>query len=305
MQSLWKIVGSPRYILIFEAAARHGSFTRAASELNVQQPAVSAAIKQLEQALGAPLFLRSHKKVELTPLGAGYYAEVSKALHQILEATRTVQSEARSAIVTLCASTAFNTYWMMPRLRTLRDLHPEIDLRLQSSDREPDIDDEGISLAVRRGDGDWPGCHAFLIAPEVIYPIASPGLMAQTAVRRREDILAATLIHLEEPVRERPGWKDWFEAQNCTVTIPPSGLRLNDYALVLNAAISGEGFAFGWNHLAADLVSNNLLDARREWSWHTGMGFYLVWSKARPLSDNAERVRDWLISAAGGGQTAG
>nr|WP_319385564.1 LysR substrate-binding domain-containing protein [uncultured Roseibium sp.] len=304
MQSLWKTVGSPRYILIFEAAARHGSFTRAASELNVQQPAVSAAIKQLEQALGAPLFLRSHRKVELTPVGAGYYAEVSKGLHQILEATRAVQSEARSAIVTLCASTAFNTYWMMPRLRTLRDLHPEIDLRLQSSDREPDIDDEGISLAVRRGDGDWPGCHAFLIAPEVIYPIASPGLMAQAAVRRREDILTATLIHLEEPVRERPGWKDWFEAQNCAVTIPPSGLRLNDYALVLNAAISGEGFAFGWNHLAADLVANNLLHARREWSWHTGMGFYLVWSKARPLSENAERVRDWLISAADSGQTA-
>ncbi|WP_299475889.1 LysR substrate-binding domain-containing protein [uncultured Roseibium sp.] len=298
MQNLWKIVGSPRYILIFEAAARHGSFTRAAAELNVQQPAVSAAVKNLENALGAPLFRRAHKKVELTPVGARFYAELSKGLHQILEATRSVQAEARNAIVTLCASTAFNTYWMMPRLRTLRDLHPDIDLRLQSSDREPDIDDGGITLAVRRGDGRWPGCNASLIAEEVIYPIASPALMSASDLKCKEDILEHTLIHLEEPVRERPSWKDWFDAQGCEVAIPPSGLRLNDYALVLNAAISGEGFAFGWNHLAFPLIENSLVSARQDWSWRTGMGFYLVWSKSRPLSENAERVRNWLISAA-------
>ncbi|CTQ61503.1 DNA-binding transcriptional LysR family regulator [Labrenzia sp. EL_208] len=298
MQNLWKIVGSPRYILIFEAAARHGSFTRAAAELNVQQPAVSAAVKRLEQALGAPLFRRSHKKVELTPAGARFYAETSKGLHQILEAAHAVQAGARNAIVTLCASTAFNTYWMMPRLRTLRDLHPNIDLRLQSSDREPDIDDGGITLAIRRGDGRWPGCHAALIAEETIYPIASPALMTAAELRHKADILGHTLIHLEEPVRERPSWKDWFDAQGCNVAIPPSGLRLNDYALVLNAAISGEGIAFGWNHLARPLVRKKLLNARMDWSWRTGMGFYLVWSKSRPLSENAERVRKWFVSAA-------
>ena len=299
MQELWRLLNSPRHLIVFEAAARLGSFTRAATELNVQQPAVSATIKQLEASLGLSLFKRSHKKIELTGPGERFFNDVSRALDQILISARAVRQYGQNDHVTLNASSAFVFYWMMPRLGALHNLHPDIDLRLQSSDREPDFGSEQISLAVRRGAGSWPDCHAALIAPEVIYPVASPRVL-QAAVNLKSvpNLLHERLIHLEEPVRERPTWKQWFSQFGVHDREPVAGLRFNDYALVLQAAIAGEGFAFGWDHTVAPLIEQGLLSAKRSWAWETGLGFYLVWSKSRPLAEKAELVRDWIISQA-------
>lgn len=295
MQELWRLLTSPRHLIVFEAAARHGSFTRAAEELNVQQPAVSAAIKQLEQSLGVALFSRHHKKIVLTAAGTRLFADVSQALEQVLTSARAVRQLGRSDHVTLNASSAFNVYWLMPRLHQLHERHPEVDLRLQTSDREPDIDAENISLAVRRGDGRWPGCEAVLIAPEVITPVAAPAIMAEAgALSQVSDLLAQRLIHLEEPIRERPTWPQWFRHFGVDLPAPEQGLRLNDYALVLQAAIAGEGFAFGWQHVTDPLVRRGVLAGCEGWSWHTGLGFYLVWSRSRPLSPAARAVRDWI-----------
>lgn len=299
MQELWKLVTSPRHLMVFEAAARRGSFTRAAQELNVQQPAVSAAIRQLEEALGVRLFRREHKRVELTEAGRKLASDVTIGLEKILASAQSLQNRQRLDHVTLNASSAFNYYWMMPRLSALHDEYPMIDLRLQTSDREPDIDAEGISLAIRRGNGKWADCHAAHIADEIIYPIANPQVMRSAInLTTVPNLLHERLIHLEEPVRDRPGWRDWFAYHGVEGRAPGAGLRLNDYALVLQAAMAGEGFAFGWDHVAQGLVTQGLLAARREWAWHTGQAFYLVWSKRVPLTPQAEAVRDWILSVA-------
>lgn len=296
MQELWRLVSSPRHIMVFEAAARLASFTRAAEELNVQQPAVSAAIKQLENSLGVALFKRQHKKVSLTAAGSRLFADVSRACEQLLISAQSVKQLSRTEYVTLNASSAFNFYWMMPRLAALHHHHPGIDLRLQTSDREPDIDAENISLAVRRGDGHWPGCEAALIADEEIYPVAAPQVLATaTNLRSLPSLLHQRLIHLEEPIRERPTWQQWFSHFGVHNPTVQGGLRLNDYAMVLQAAMAGEGFAFGWKHITDLLVADGLLAARKDWSWKTGRGFYLVWSKNRPLSDAAADIRDWIL----------
>lgn len=297
MQELWKLVSSPRHLLVFEAAARTGSFTRAARELNVQQPAVSATIRQLEEALGARLFARAHRSVTLTHAGERLFNDVSAAFGQIHRTAAMLSQRAAQAHVTLSASTAFAHYWMVPRLSQFHAAHPDIDLRLQTSEREPDIGTEDISLAIRRGNGNWPGCAAHLIAPEVISPIAAPRVMAAAmGLKAVGNLLDQSLIHLEEPVRERPGWADFFDHWKVPYTEPKTGLRLNDYALVLQAAIAGEGFAFGWHHVTEQMIRQGLLAARRDWAWETGLGFYLVWSSASPLSPQAEKVRDWLVS---------
>lgn len=299
MQELWKLLTSPRHLIVFEAAARHLSFTRAAAELNVQQPAVSAAIKQMEESLGVILFHRSHRKVVLTKAGERLFADVSIGLDHILSSARGIWQRGQNDHVTLSVSTAFAYYWMVPQLEALHTAHPDVDLRLQTSDREPDIDAEGISLAIRRGNGSWPGVHAALIAPEVIYPIASPQVMAAAVnLKTIPNLLHERLIHLEEPVRERPTWGQWFSHFGITEREPKAGLRLNDYALVLQAAMAGEGVAFGWKHVTQGLIAKGLLAAREDWSWETGKGFYLVWSKTTPLIPQAERVRDWMIGTA-------
>ncbi len=297
MRNLWNQLCSPRHLMVFEAAARCGSFTRAATELNVQQPAVSATIRQLEERLGTLLFLRSHRQVTLTSAGERLFADVSRSFEQLTQSATAITQLSHADHVTLNASTAFNNHWMMPRLAALKDTYPDTDLRLQTSDREPDIHSENINLAVRRGDGNWAGCDSALIAPEIIYPVASPRVMAAAVnLTNQPNLLHQRLIHLEEPIRERPVWRDWFDSFGISADIPTSGLRLNDYALVLQAAMAGEGFAFGWNHVARGLVAQGMLAARTDWSWHTGKGFYLVWSKLRPMSADTARVRDWIIA---------
>jgi DNA-binding transcriptional LysR family regulator len=298
MQNLWSLFTSPRHLVVFEAAARSGSFTLAARELNVQQPAVSAAIKQLETSLGVTLFRRSHRRVDLTNAGNRLFADVTRAYEQLADSAAAIRQTSSSDHVTLSASSAFNNYWMLPRLHSFQQNHPAIDLRLQSSDREPDLNAESISLAIRLGSGSWPDCDAQFIAAEEIYPVAAPRVMAAARdLRSITDLFQQRLIHLEEPIRERPSWEQWFRAFGIREITPRGGLRLNDYALVLQAAMAGEGFAFGWNHVVAPLVEQNMLAARKDWAWKTGQGFYLVWSKTRPLTPEAKTVRDWILGA--------
>jgi DNA-binding transcriptional LysR family regulator len=295
--SLWSAFCSPRHLMVFEAAARCGSFTRAAIELNVQQPAVSMTVRQIEERLGMTLFVRAHRKTILTAAGERLFADVTGAFDLLDRSAIALRQMAGRNHVTLNASSAFNTYWMLPRISSFADAHPDIDLRLQSSDREPDIDAEGIDLAIRRGYGTWRGCESVLIAQEVIRPVAAPRLAQQAgSIAEVTDFLSQRLIHLEEPVRERPGWHDWFGHFGCRAGLPSAGLRLNDYALVLQAAMAGEGFAFGWRHLTDALVSLGLLADLPQWQWTTGAGFYLVWSTDRALSEEAGTVRDWLIT---------
>lgn len=297
MRKIWNLVSSPRNLIIFEAAARHASFTRAAEEIGIQQPSVSSAIKHLEAGLGVALFIRGHRRIDLTNAGNRLYADVSRAFNTMEDAVLAIHQMGRDEYVTLNSSTAFSYYWMMPKLHLLRDLHPGIDLRLQNSIVEPDLDAENISLGIRLGDGNWPGYEAVRIADEIIYPVAATDVMAAAkTLGTVANLMQQRLIHLEEPIRLRPTWSQWFAHHGIVGQNFPTGLKLNDYALVLQAAVSGEGFAFGWDHIVRNLLDRGILSACEDWAWDTGRGIYLIWSKARALTPQAEQVRDWIIS---------
>ena len=297
MRNFWASMPSPRHFIIFESAARLGSFTLAARELRMQQPSVSAAIKQIESGLKIALFYRQHRKIYLTTAGERLYSGIASGLGTMEAAIEAVQDMAAYDHVTLSTSSAFSTYWMMPRMAQLHQLHPDIELRVQNTDRELDLDSERISLGIRLGYGEWEGYDCHKIADEILYPVASPLVMAAAPdVRSIPNLLSQRLIHLEEPIRERPTWADWFAAHKITNIALEGGLRLNDYALVLQAAISGEGFATGWDHIVRDMIEKGVLVGRESWQWRTGRGVYLVWSKTRPLSNNATKVRDWIIT---------
>ena len=288
---------SPRHFIIFESVARLGSFTLAAEEMHMQQPSVSAAIKQIESHLNITLFYRNHRKITLTSAGQRLYSGIASGLSSIEGAIASVQDMARNDHVTLSTSSAFSHYWMMPRMGQLHDLHPDIELRVQNTDRELELDIESISLGIRLGHGDWAGYDCHKIADEIIYPVANPQVMAAaTTLRSIPSLISQRLIHLEEPIRERPTWTDWFRHHNIPNIEVSGGLRLNDYALVLQAAISGEGFAIGWDHIVTEMLDKGVLTATKKWAWHTKRGVYLVWSKNKPLSDKAIKVRDWMIA---------
>lgn len=299
MQSLRSLIISPSALLAFEAAGRHMSFTLAARELNVTQSAVSHAVRQLEGALGQALFTRRHRRIELTETGERFFNDVSIGLMHIRRSAEAIRRQRDVDHVTLSASTAFASWWMVPRLASFRAALPDIDLRLQTTDKDVDLQTEGISLGIRRGLGAWDGYESALLAPEKVYPVCSPdylesvGGTSDTAALR-----GLRLIHLEEPFRPCPNWVDWFAGQGVEYVDRGEGLRLNDYALVIQAVMEGQGVALGWHHITSYLIDRGQLVRPLDATLETDCGYYVVWWRDAALSQEALWVRDWLLEAA-------
>lgn len=299
MQSLRSLIASPAALLAFEAAGRHMSFTAAARELNVSQSAVSHAVRQLEAALGQALFLRRHRRIELTETGERFFNDVSIGLMHIRRSAETIRRQRDVEHVTLSASTAFASWWMVPRLASFRAVLPEIDLRLQTTDKDVDLHAEGISLGIRRGLGDWEEYDSALLSPEQVYPVCSPQYLTSVGpLAEPRQLSALELIHLEEPFRPCPNWADWFAGHGVEYADRGEGLRLNDYALVIQAVMEGQGIALGWHHITEYLIGRRQLVRAVGSTLETGYGYYVVWPRGQTLSSQAENVRDWLLAAA-------
>ena len=282
-------------LVIFEAAGRLASFTKAAQELNMTQAAVSYGMKQLESALGTALFRREHQRVKLTEDGRRYHQDVTLALEHIRRSTETLRRSQSGAHVTLSCSTAFASWWMLPRLALFRQENPGIDLRLQTTDKDIDLDAEGVSLGIRRGDGRYLGLDAVEMTGEAIIPICSPAYFERAgAMESVADLRKQRLIHLDEPFRQRPNWADYFRAMGIVGGPDEAGLHLNDYALVVGAALEGQGIALGWRHQTDHLVARGLLVHPVDQPWITGLAFHVVWPHGVELAPEAEAVRDWL-----------
>lgn len=305
MSELRDLVRSPNHLMVFEVAARHESFTAAASELNVTQPAISRSVRELESALEVRLFSRSARSVELTEAGEILFHAVSTGFGRILQTATSLRARAK-AHVTLLTSTAFASFWLAPRLSDFQARHPDIDLRLHVSDRTLELAEEGVSLGVRCGDGRWVGYECELLAREEVFPVASPAFAATLAHGVDPATLAGeTLIHIDEPFIPSRTWSEWFEEMKVDYVDEGKGLRLNDYVLVIQSAMAGAGIALGWSIMVEHLIEQALLVPVGSRRWRTERGFYLIWSNFAPLSRQAQAVQAWVIEAASGRSVPG
>ena len=301
MRELLKAIDSLHHLSAFEASARLGSFTNAAAELGVSQPAISQSVRKLEDAIGTKLFHRRHRIISLTDAGEMLNNDVSQGFDRILETVKYLQNQKKGRHVTLSVSTAFAYYWVVPRLQDFHEKFPHIDLRVQTTDKDLDLAQEGISLGVWRGSGVWAGYNSALIAPEELIAVAGPSWVQNNPeVTSLEQLKSSQLINLEEPYRTRPTWADFFQSYGMKYKDIGQGLRLNDYALVLQAVMAGEGVSLGWKHVTTRIIASGLLAQIGPWEWASGKGFYLVWSENVALSKDAKDVRDWVISSVGG-----
>jgi len=224
---------------------------------------------------------------------------IANIVERILQTLREVNRIPAPDLVTLSISTAFANYWVMPRLTRLHRSHPGIDLRLQVVDKDLDLEHENVSLGLRRGRGNWPGYQSSSLAREELLAVASPAYLAAHGVPSSiEDLHQHQFVHLEEPFRPRPQWRDWFQSFGQEFVDRGEGLRLNDYALVIQAAMAGEGIALGWRHVVDSLIDTRLLVPVVPQSWITGEEFHLIWSDETHLSQSAQQVRDWIIEEA-------
>lgn len=305
MKSLRRLIPSLGSLVVFEAAGRLSSFSAAGRELLLSQAAVSYAIARLEEQLGVPLFVREYRRVRLSEVGQRFHADVTIGLSHIERSAQGLRSVATGNHVTLSCSTAFAAYWMVPRMEAFRAALPQVDLRIQTSDRDLDLVGEGIPLGVRGGyPADWPQYQTAVLAPEEIYPICAAAHLQRFGYpERAEMLLDQPLIHLEEPFRSAATWKDWFAGQGVASSAVPRGLRINDYVLVVQSVIEGQGVALGWNHLIGGLVSKGVLVRLTDKTLATGKDFHVIWPRELALSRAAIQVRDWLLEQRNPGLT--
>ncbi len=300
MQSLRHLLPSAGSLIVFEAAGRLSSFTGAGRELGMSQAAVSYAIRGLEDQLGARLFQRRHRHVVLTESGARFLADVTLGLSHIRKSAEDLRARTAGVHVTLSASTAFASFWMMPRLQEFREELGQIDLRIQTADRDLDLLAEDIPLGIRGGTAeDWPDYALLPLAPEEIYAVAGPLYVQRHGLPETPaEMTLHRLIHLEEPFRPAATWNEWFQTTGINGTVAKRGLSINDYVLVIQAVMAGEGIALGWRHLTDRLVASGLLVKVGSHVMATGASFHVAWPKNRDLSGSARQVRDWLVAHA-------
>ena len=183
----------------FEAAARNESFTRAADELCVTQGAVSQQVKALEVSLGVTLFDRERQRLVITPAGREYLAVVRDALDRIAMGTERLLQNRGSGVLTVSTSPDFAAKWLVHRLGRFVESHPEIDLRVSATMHHVDFVREDVDVAIRHGDGKWPGLDAVRLCSEQLFPVCSPKLLSgRHRIGRAADLLKFPLLRLDE-----------------------------------------------------------------------------------------------------------
>lgn len=284
-------------LLVFETAARHGSFTRAAASLGISQPAVSHTICGLEESLGVQLFERLHRGVRLSDAGRYLYEQVNVGLTLIDEAVREVRRFSASDLVTLSASTATATWWLLPRVARFKQANPQIEIRCITVDTDVDMGTGGIDLAITLGRGEWSRYPRWRMFDEEVFPVCSPEYARELGENPTpQSLCTATLLNFEERYRPRINWTDWLGKFGVSLPRTNMPLRFTDYSVVLHAALEGQGMALGWRHIVVPLLEQGRLVRPLAEQVATGNPIYIIAAPNRHMRPSVVIVRDWLLA---------
>jgi len=289
MTSLRKLLPSGNALFVFEAAARERSFTKAAAELNVTQPAVSRMLGRLERHLGTRLFQRSSEGVSLTDDGLVLFRSITDGFRGIEAALDEIRRRKTGLeTVTLSVSSGFTTHWLMPRIGALQKACPNVDLRFQLIPGALKGPVDTVDLGMRfigpsEGDLDL----SFFVN-EVILPVCGPAYLERRTAAGDE-----TFIHLAG------GSVDWIDALRACAARPGAHydlLHFSDYAVVLQAALLGQGIALGWINVVSHWLKTGALVPAGGDITKTERRCYLASSRAKPMRAATLGVRDWLLA---------
>lgn len=296
MANLRKTLTKLPHLITFEAACRNSNFTRAAEELGVTRVSVSRQIAELEQALGTTLFVRDHRKVSLTLAGRMLEAEVAPALHQIANAVLNVSKTSGDTPLTVTTTTAFATYWLMPRMVDFSNLYPEVELNLVVTDRKLDLAAENVDVAIRYSKERPTGDNVTPLLRERIFPVMSPKYSPSTALSEPMDLMKENLLHLSGIYRPGARWPHWFKANDLVLSAESSGVAMNTYINMLQAAIAGQGIALAGNPLVDPYLADGtlikldgFLEIERDY-------FYLI--NAAADREDTRKFCSWIIDQA-------
>lgn len=279
----------------FETAARHLSFKNAAVELNVTPGAVSHQIRALEEELGAPLFVRRHRGVDLTEEGDRLFSTLAESFVRISQRLREIRQRNEETRITIGASSAVASLWTAKLLAGFWHEHPDITVDQLVSDTSFGIAPE-LDMYIRYGRDPNTAWDQHALYRDVLVPLASPELARSLQAPSLEILAAQRHIYLDSPDQSWTRWSDWFGALNCTLP-QKQGVRVNNYMIGLYAAMDGLGLILGWRRLVDPMIRRGELVVVSHYSVPAPHWFYLVTRPEGELSDAARSLRDWLIEA--------
>jgi len=278
-------------IRVFEVAARHLSFTRAAAELGMTQAAVSYQIKQLEDRVGTALFRRLTRKLELTETGLRLVGPVANALAQLAEAFAAARAEEDGSLKITTLHT-FAANWLVPRLGRFNQAYPHYNVWLDTSMRMVDLVAEQVDIGIRVGLGEWPGLAADRLMPVMVTPMASPALVASIGrIEQPLDILKLPMFREDDE-----SWEAWFQAAGHVV--PPGvarGIRLDNQQMMGRAAVEGQGVALlNPPFFAEELKAGRLIQPFPD-MLVSPRNYFLVYPRVRQHQPKIQAFRDWIL----------
>lgn len=274
----------------FEAAARHGNFTRAAQEIHVTHGAISHQVRALEEELGVILFNRHGKRITVTPDGKRFAATLRRALSDIAGAADALCADSRVNKLTVTALPSFAARWLSPRIGRFIEQHPNLEVMLQSSSALTDFVRESVDLGIRFGRGNYPGLHAEKIMDDFYYPVASPRYNRRRLPKSPREISAGTLMRCEhEP------WTPWFQAAGIEAAEPATGLIFEDSSMLVRAAAEGHGIALVRHAIAITELASGELVRLSDISAPCPDSYYFVCLPQALLKPQVQAFRSWLL----------
>lgn len=290
----------------FEASARHQSFSLAAQELNVTPAAVGQLVRTLEDWLGSPLFVRStsgRARLVTTEVAEQALPDIRAGLERLAVGLERLRSGSAGGVLTVTVSPAFAAKWLLPRIERFQAAWPETDLRLDTSLKPVDFVAQRIDVGVRYGRGQWPGLAAEKLMDEEVYPVCAPALLATATLQAPGDLRGQVLIH-DQSVDTSTGfasWQAWLRHAGVQGVPTDRGLRINNSAAVLQAAVDGQGVALARSVMAHDdLAAGRLVRLFPQVRLESALAYYVVYRPECIAQPKVAAFRDWLLREAHG-----
>ena len=283
----------------FEASARQLSFTRAAEELFVTQAAISHQIKSLEEHLGIKLFMRKNRALLLTEEGQSYFLDIKDIFTALHDATEKLLARGAKGAITVSLQPSFAIQWLVPRLNAFNLLHPEIDVRIKAVDQPDNSLTEDVDVAIYHGRGKWPNIHADKLHTEYLIPVCSPLLQSdKKPLFTVNDLAQHNLLH----DTSRRDWKRWFKQVGVKGVNVNHGPIFSHSAMVLQAAIHGQGVALANSVLAKPDIDAGRLICPFNDVLVSKNGFYIVCREEQMDIGKIAAFREWMLDTVGAEQ---
>jgi LysR family transcriptional regulator, glycine cleavage system transcriptional activator len=289
----------------FEASARHQSFSAAAAELNVTPAAVGQLVRMLEESLGMPLFLRGTSgRARLVPTETAERAlvDIRAGFDRLALGLERLREGSAVGVLTVAVSPAFAAKWLLPRIESFQTACPDTDVRLDTNLKPVDFIARQIDIGVRYGVGTWPGLTAEKLMDEEVYPVCSPQLIRKRGrLQKPKDLTPETLIHdlSMDSHTGFPTWDTWLQSAGVTDIATTRGMKINNSAAVLQAAVDGRGIALARSVMARDdLATGRLVRLFPDVTLVSPLAYYVVYRAECSGLPRLVAFRDWLLNEA-------